>query len=454
MSARAARAPVSSEQAAAFPDWKNGQPNQVWPAYFRENTPSAPAVQALIIQLHGAEQHEHVIWAIQSALINGQAQPWMYEVLALSMELAGRPREDIERVVLSLSDFGAADFDSMMYSAAYLTRFDRREAALRLYRQASQLAPERAEPYILALKHARHVRDADAVGWAACGILRFAWTRDYAELHRDAENAALEAEQWLRRDGDAAAADELKSSVAEAHARDLVLRLTWSGTADLDLIVEEPAGTVCSFENRDSPGGGVLTHDGYGPTAANCYEEYICAFGFRGDYRVRVQQSWGNAVGGRATLTMIRHAGTPQEQTQTRAIVLNDAEASIPIALDDGRRTGLKVVGTFDLPTRFDAAAFVERIPETTDPAIRQAALEEYEESRSRSSRRAAAVGYQPVVTIIPEGTQLTTGAVVSADRRYVRINATPVFSEIIDVFTFTFINGGGGGAMNGGAAP
>jgi hypothetical protein len=426
----------------------------VWPEFFRQHQPSVASVQALIIQLHGAEEHEHVIWAIQSALINGQAQPWMYEVLALSMELAGRPREEIERVVLSLSDFGAADFDSMMYSAAYLIRFERREAALRLYRQASQLAPERAEPYILAVNHARHVRDASAVEWAACGILRYGWTRDYTELHRDAENAALEAEQWLRRAGDVEGADRLKAAVADAHQRDLVLRLTWNGNADLDLIVEEPSGTVCSFENRDSPGGGVLTHDGYGPTADNCYEEYICAFGFRGDYRVRVRQSFGVPVSSRATLTLTRHAGTPRERTETKTIVLDGNETAVPFTLEEGRRSGLKLVNTFDLRTQFDPAALAaERLPVTTDPELRQAALDEFEESR-RTPRRAGAVGYQPVVRIIPEGAQLTTGAVISADRRYVRINALPLFSTITDVFTFDFIGGAGGGAMNGGTTP
>jgi hypothetical protein len=435
----------------AFPDWKSGEPRQIWPEFFRAHQPSVSSVQALVIQMHGAQEHEHVIWAIQSALINGQAQPWMYEVLALSMELAGRPREEIERVVLSLSDFGGADFDSMMYSAAYLIRFERREAALRLYRQSSQLAPERAEPYILALNHARHVRDARAVEWASCGILRYAWTRDCVELHRDAENAALEAEQWLLRAGDKEGAERLKSAVAEAHERDLVLRLTWSGNADLDLIVEEPAGTVCSFENRDSPGGGVLTHDGYGPSAENCYEEYICAFGFRGDYRVRVRQSFGVPVSGRATLTLTRHAGTAEEQTETKTIVVDGNETAVAVSLDDGRRSGLKLVNTFDLRTQFDPAAVAERIPVETDQEVRQAALEEFEESRRRMARRAGAVGFQPVVAIIPEGAQLTTGAVVSADRRYVRINALPLFSTITDVFTFDFIGGGGGGAMNGG---
>jgi hypothetical protein len=292
------------------------------------------------------------------------------------------------------------------------------------------------------------------VEWAACGILRFAWTRDYADLHRDAENAALEAEQWLSRAGDDEGAARLKAAVADAHQRDLVLRLTWSGNADLDLIIEEPSGTVCSFENRDSAGGGVLTHDGYGPSAENCYEEYVCAYGFRGDYRIRVHQSFGVPVGGRATLTLTRHAGTPDEQIETKTIVVDGNETAVALSLEDGRRSGLKLVNTFDLRTQFDPGAIAQRIPAAQDPGVRQAALDEFEESRRRSSRRAGAVGYQPVVQVIPEGAQVTASAVVSADRRYVRISALPLFSNITDVFTFTFIGGGGSGAMNGGQRP
>lgn len=40
-------------------------------------------------------------------------------------------------------------------------------------------------------------------------------------------------------------------------------------------------------------------------------------------------------------------------------------------------------------------------------------------------------VGFAPVVTWLPEGATLRAGAVVSPDRRYVRINATPFFSSI-----------------------
>ena len=52
------------------------------------------------------------------------------------------------------------------------------------------------------------------------------------------------------------------------------------------------------------------------------------------------------------------------------------------------------------------------------------------------------AVGYQPVITTLPEGTNLVATAVISADRRYVRISAVPLFSSIGNITTFNFATG------------
>ena len=49
------------------------------------------------------------------------------------------------------------------------------------------------------------------------------------------------------------------------------------------------------------------------------------------------------------------------------------------------------------------------------------------------------AVGQQPIITLIPDGTNLSVQATVSEDRRFVRLNLSPFFSEITDVQTFTF---------------
>lgn len=49
------------------------------------------------------------------------------------------------------------------------------------------------------------------------------------------------------------------------------------------------------------------------------------------------------------------------------------------------------------------------------------------------------AVAQQPVVTVISEGTQLNVQAVVSEDKRFVRVTLMPHFSQIGDVDTFTY---------------
>jgi len=67
---------------------------------------------------------------------------------------------------------------------------------------------------------------------------------------------------------------------------------------------------------------------------------------------------------------------------------------------------------------------------------------------------RSGAVGYQPVISTLPEGTNMFAMAVVSADRRYVRVTVTPLFSGVGQVTTFNFSGGGAqgtGGAGGGG---
>jgi general secretion pathway protein D len=49
------------------------------------------------------------------------------------------------------------------------------------------------------------------------------------------------------------------------------------------------------------------------------------------------------------------------------------------------------------------------------------------------------AAAYQPVITVLSEGQALTVQAVISHDRRFVRLTVLPLFSQIGDVHEFTF---------------
>lgn len=61
-----------------------------------------------------------------------------------------------------------------------------------------------------------------------------------------------------------------------------------------------------------------------------------------------------------------------------------------------------------------------------------------------------ASTGFQPVITTVNEGISLSVTAVVSSDRRFVRLSVNPLFSSITDVFTFSFVGGGGAGGQQG----
>jgi hypothetical protein len=416
----------------------------VWRTYFADNRPAPAAVSRHVESLHTAKQHQEVIALLQAALINGQSQPWMYEVLALSMTIEGRPEAEIERVVLSLADFGTTDYGSLTFSAAYLSRLGRESAALKLYHEAVRMAPEQPEAYVLSLRLARRLKDAEAMGWAAEGILRFGWTRDWKTLHREAENAAAEAAQLFSKAGQTDAAAELESRIAEARRRDLALKLAWTGEGDLDLIVEEPSGSVCAFDNPSTVGGGMLLHDGYGPEVANCYEEYVCPLALKGDYRVRVRHAWGDVVGRRARLTIIRGQGTAAETVETQTVVIGSEEPVIRVALAEGRREQLRLGGVPDIGRRLAGLGLDETRGKPGQGVQRAAA--EFVESRSEAERlqirQVGAVGFQPVIQIVPDGATFAARVAVSPDRRYVRIGVSPTFTNITDVFTFTFFGG------------
>ena len=63
----------------------------------------------------------------------------------------------------------------------------------------------------------------------------------------------------------------------------------------------------------------------------------------------------------------------------------------------------------------------------------------------------AFSVGFTPQIGFIPDGITLTVTAVISADRRFVRLALSPFFNNLIDLQTFSFLGGQQGGQAGGG---
>jgi hypothetical protein len=412
-----------------------GRPDDFWFQQFQKKKPSASDVEKLVSRFHKARRHDQVIGVLSGSLAAGVSEPWMYRVLALSMKIEGYPREDIERALLSQVDFTISDLPSLLSSIDVLVSLDGAEQALILCRQASELDPVHPVPYLRGLKLARELKDDEALEWACTGLLSHEWLEGDAS-HRLAEDAAVERSRELKKEGREPGAARLTAAVAEARRRDLTIRVDWSGKGDLDLEVFEPLGTVCSVTSRLSSGGGVLTHDGFGPRPENCFDEYVCAQGISGDYRLKVSLSSGTVVGRRCRVTITQHQGSKAEVTRTLTLTLDGDSVEQTVTLKDGRR-----VAPGRPTSEFRANP---RLPSRSEllAQLRQAAPPRVAPPGNRLPVGAVSVGvgYQPVVSTVSDGVALSAMAVVSPDLRFVRIAVSPVFNALTEVQTFSFI--------------
>jgi len=410
-------------------DEQRQQRIRFWRDQFK--TGQTKVLDDVIAELVRSKQYDEVVICIEQAILGGVIiEPWMHEALALAMQASGRSKDDIARVVMSSQDLTGGDSESMMKLAAYLTRLERYDRALEIYRQVSHLSPGRPEPFIRALDLARRTGNADAVVWCAPEVLAMAWGREREPLRRSAEQAAADAIPQLTRAGKIAKALQLQEAMQQARVIDLIVRLEFNGVGDVDLLVEEPTGSVCSISNPFTTAGGAFVHDGHGPRQENCFDEYVCASAIPGEYRLIVRHIRGDIVAKRARLIITRGKDTPDETVETQTVLLSPTDTIVRISLSRGRRQ----IANAEAPkppvaSRRSATAGTAVLAQIAPAA-----------TGVIPNVGGGAVGYQPVISMISEGITMNALATVSGDRRYVRINANPVFSNITDVFTFSFL--------------
>jgi len=392
---------------------------------------------------------------LSAAIACGLAEPWMYESLAVALEASGAPRADVERALLSAADF-ATSTTELMQLAYYLARSGSDSQAIRVCRRVTRSDPAHREAFALAMSLAARTDDVAGLRWACPGVLAHDWPASQRDVAVRAARLAKATIERLRTEGQATDAEAFRAAVDAALVRDLVIDVSWTGDADIDIAVQEPTGSVCSVATPRSVSGGTLLADGEaGGDGTTHRERYIATQAFPGDYRVLVRRSWGKVAADTVTAEITIHKGTDREQSLRRQIRLGADEHILAVPLPEGRRRE----PLFDAQIAQDVAAhqtlgravLAQQLAAITDPEA-VAAL-----SRSRGAPlgrpvpglpffNRGAVGYQPIVTTLPEGVNLFARAVVSADRRYVRITAVPLFSGVGTVTTFSFSGGDPGG--------
>ena len=333
----------------------------------------------------------------------------------------------------------------------------------------AELNPYRPEPFVNGLAAAQRLQDDDGIRWACLGILSQEWQTNQRHLPERAWRVAEATWMKLKEAGRTDEAEALNAAVRKAQVRDCVVRVTWTGHADIDLMIEEPSATVCSMRNPRTPSGGVLLGDAFATnnikkTLDGFSEVYVCPQGFSGDYRAYLRRVWGEVSAGKVTVEIWTHFGTPQQTYGKQQIPLGEKDAVVNFKVEDGRRNE---------PVAAEKIANLQRVRQDMG---RQILAQQYEGVQDSSAARDYAlsvrrgiasgaidprifgrrgrVGFRPQIQVFPEGNQMDAMAIISPDRRYVRfslLGSAPIASGITDVQTFSFVGGTGGNQQGGG---
>jgi len=445
--------------------------DQAWLRYFDELEDNDPAaMRATVREGMQQENFDEVVAAIQAALQKGYPQSWMYEALGLALRAKQEADpdsvedEDIERALMSVVDFSDNE-DDLMFAALYMAHNGLDKRSLQLFREVSSRYPQRPEPYVQGLTVAKRLDDIEGIQWAALGIMSQAWPKEQRDVWNTAARSSIATIERLQKEGRNDEALSFRKKLDAALVRDIRVKVTWTGEADIDMMVQEPSGTVCSHRNARTTSGGVLLGDTFSreedASVQGFSEEYVCAQGFNGEYMVLLRRVWGEVTTGNVTVEVaINHRGV-NETIEKRSIPVTDRDAMIRFSLANGRR--IEALEDHQIQTIANTQNEISRAVLTQQLALVEdsQASRDYERSEIEAKRdgrvsaprtprrRRGDRGFQPQVTTLPEGTNMTATGVVSADRRYVRITATPLFSFIGGVSTFNFQTGQTGNANN-----
>ena len=424
-------------------------------------------------KVHFAELRDFV----GAAILTGHVQHWMHLSYALALRATDGDRDEIERALLSAVDFADSPEEVLMV-ADHLRRIGFEASALRLCRDVSAAQPYRREPYMMGIRLAERLDDLDALQWACRGILSQAWPKGAEKFESDARLLARATHQMLVEQGRQDEASRFLSDLQQATAHDLVIRVSWTGDADIDIAVEEPSGTVCHSQQPYSPAGGTFLGDTF-PGLESTEEDgmmsetYLCPQGFSGVYQLLIRRVWGNVTSGHVTVDILSDIGRPTQRYIRQQIELTEKDALVKVEVKQGARKAEVAEAQLAHLNDMQQAEMPRFLAQFMggDAAVMDQFLNDVASMQSIGGRGLGgpfgvpgfgplgfgvnpAVGFRPEIDVIPEGAMLMTNAVLSADRRYVQVGPMPMFSQILEVNTFNFVDGdtGDAGGIGGGA--
>jgi len=319
-------------------------PDAFYMSYFRsqdKDRTDPEKLRILVRDLNQLGKTREVHAALVAYLKNHPrlAESWMYEALALSIEINHGPAIDVKKALNFAADLAVrAHNPNLLVSAAdqlFMKGYFERVGPL--LDQAITQIPHRFEPLVMSINLAQKTKDPIRMADAVDRLLSLGWPGQDEYFRIEAANQVDMLDKALREDNRIQEADTLRARQTASEARDLFLRLSWDGNADFDLIVDEPLGATASYHTPRTVFGGSVVKNGYG---SHPEEVYVCPRAFDGDYKVRITTIWidPSKPVTRLTLESITHEGTAQQKKQSHDLSPDKPNKPIVVAVSGGRR--------------------------------------------------------------------------------------------------------------------
>lgn len=333
-------------------------PKRMWHEAIDWTVTDPGLIVAVADFLMDQDEYGHAAEVLKGNLRKGLAtDTWAHEALAVALQMSKADSVEVERAALSAIDLDPTSAQAYLKAAKVEADLKNNDLAVAFCKRAAEFGPDQPGAYANALAYAKDAKDVtpDTVAWAASNLLQRDWAMtdgiDYHGKTRD-----LLPQFVARFEQAGVKADPVRNALREETQRDLVIELLWQGSADLDLTVTEPSGSVCSASTKRTSGGGVLKGDRIDQSDDARSESYTAASAFGGTYKVSVKSAFGRAIGNTATIKVTRFKGTPKESHDLFSVNLADAKP-VDVKLEGGSRTELAAVTQETQEVRLEAPA-------------------------------------------------------------------------------------------------
>jgi hypothetical protein len=166
-----------------------------------------------------------------------------------------------------------------------------------------------------------------------------------------------------------------------------------------------------------------------------------------------VRRVWGEVTAGKVNVEIYTNFRSKRGKMVEKTIELKGDEAAVAFNLPEGRRKELleeqQVANAAVQQLAVGQQLLAQQMAAAVDPRTMLSMAQSRDGNNGNGQAGGVpffnvqgAVGYQPVIITLPEGTNMMAHAVISADRRYVRVTCVPLFSGVAEVNVFNTVSG------------